>query len=54
MIPLYTAPVAPGGFFDAVWPHPAAELRADDENRDWIGYESVHPLTWVPPPTTDA
>jgi hypothetical protein len=53
MIPLYTTPTN-GGLLDTVWPSPPVEARGDDESRDWVGYESVHPLTWVPPPAADA
>jgi len=54
MIPLYTTPTNLGGLLDTVWPSPPVEARGDDESRDWVGYESVHPLTWVPPPAADA
>ena len=35
-------------------PHPAgldgAPAAADDEVQQWLGCESLHPLTWLPTP----
>lgn len=39
---LHLAPPCSG--FDA-----ATVLRVNDVEEEWIGYESVHPQTWVPP-----
>ena len=36
--------VPPGSGLDA-----ATTLRFNDVEEEWVGYESVHPLTWVPP-----
>ena len=36
--------VPPGSGLDAGY-----ALHFSDVDEEWIGYESVHPLTWVPP-----
>ena len=36
--------VPPGGGLDV-----ATAVRVSDAEDEWVGYESVHPLSWVPP-----
>ena len=38
---------APSGFAAARFVEPAFDVE------NWLGYESIHPLTWVPGPAAD-
>lgn len=31
-----------------------APAPSEDEGQQWLGCEGLHPLTWLPPPTTGA